>query len=145
MIEAKINMNTPNRYLQFEDPTVLKFEFQVNDNFDFEDTADDTDISTLVEIPNEADIDFDDDIPVYLSVFINYESDNAPYKITTKIMSLFKVSNLMSHEDALQILQTDSASILLSYLRPIISMMTAASGFEAMTVPMLDFSDSDND
>lgn len=98
-----------------------------------------------MEIPNEEDIDFDDDIPVYLSIFINYESDNTPYKITAKILSLFKVSNLMSHEDALQVLQTDAASILLSYLRPIVSMMTAASGFDALTLPMLDFSDSDDD
>lgn len=136
-------MNTPNKYLQFEDPTVLKFNFQINDNFDFEGIIDDTDISTLVEMPNESEIDFSDGIPVYLTVFINYENNNSPYKITTRIFSLFKVSELIEPDDALQILQTEGASILLSYLRPIISLMTASSGFEAMTLPMLDFSDEE--
>jgi len=137
-------MNTPSRYLQFEDPTVLKFNFQVNDNFDFESPVDDTDISTLVEMPSQSKIAFDGDIPVYLTVFINYEETNAPYKITTKILSLFQVSDRLSHDEALQILQTDGATILLSYLRPIVSMMTSASGFPAMTLPTLDFSNSDN-
>ena len=137
-------MNTPNKYLQFENPTVLKFNFQINDDFDFESTIDDTDISTLVEMPSESKIAFDGDIPVYLTVFINFEEANAPYKITTKILSLFQVSDRLSHEEALQILQNDGASILLSYLRPIVAMITSASGFPAMTLPMLDFSDSDN-
>ncbi|KRN98887.1 protein-export chaperone SecB [Companilactobacillus kimchiensis] len=138
-------MNTPNKYLQFEDPTVLKFDFQVNDDFDFDTPEDDTDISTLVEIPDKLDIDFEDDIPVYLTIFINYDGDNAPYKITARIMTLFQISNLLSHDDALQILQNEGASILASYLRPTISMMTASSGFPAMTLPTLDFSDSEND
>ncbi|WP_119327270.1 protein-export chaperone SecB [Companilactobacillus musae] len=137
-------MNTPNKYLQFEDPTVLKFNFQVNDNFDFEGEIDDTDISTLVEMPSQSELDFSDEIPVYLTVFINYENNNSPYKITTRIFSLFKVSQILEPEDALQILQTEGASILLSYLRPIVSMMTASSGFEAMTLPMLDFSDEED-
>lgn len=137
-------MNTPSKYLQFEDPTVLKFDFQVNDNFDFDETVDDTDISTLVEMPSELEIDFTDDIPVYLTVFINYESNNAPYKITARILSLFRVSDILPHDEALQVLQNEGASILLSYLRPIMSMMTSASGFPAMTVPMLDFSDSED-
>lgn len=136
-------MNTPNKYLQFEDPTILKFDFQVNDDFDFDDKVEDTDISTLVEMPSELEIDFDDDIPVYLTLFINYESDNVPYKITTKILSLFKVSDELSADDALQTLQTDGATILLSYLRPIVSLMTSSSGFPAMTLPMLDFEDND--
>ena len=138
-------MNTPNKYLQFEDPTVLKFDFQVNDDFDFEDSVDDTDISTLVEMPSEDEIDFNDVIPVYLTLFINYESSNAPYKITTRIMSLFQVSNELIPDDALQTLQTEGASILLSYLRPMVSMMTTASGFSALTLPMLDFSDAENE
>lgn len=138
-------MNTPEKYLQFEDPTVLKFDFQVNDDFDFDENVDDTDISTMVEMPNEEEIDFTDDIPVYLTVFINYENDNAPYKITTRILSLFRVSEVLPKGDALQLLQTEGASILLSYLRPIVSMMTSSSGFPAMTLPMLDFSDSETD
>jgi len=138
-------MNTPNKYLQFEDPTVLKFEFNVNDDFDFDDTTDDTDISTMVEMPSQEEIDFTDEIPVYLSVHVNYDNNNAPYKINMKILSLFKVSDLISADDAMQILQTDGASLLLSYLRPMVSMMTAASGFPAMTLPALDFTDSDND
>jgi len=138
-------MNTPNKYLEFENPTVLKFDFQVNDDFDFDDTIDDTDISTLVEMPTEDEIDFNEAIPVYLTIFINYENDNSPYKITARILSLFKVSNLLPQEDALQVLQDEGASILLSYLRPMVSMMTSASGFSAMTLPMLDFSDDDED
>lgn len=136
-------MNIPNKHLQFEDPTVLKFNFQINDNFNFEDTIDNTDISTMVEMPSRSEIDFDSDIPVYLTVFINYENTNSPYKITMKIFSLFKVSQSLTHDDALEELQTEGASILLSYLRPLVAMITSASGFEAMTLPTLDFSDEE--
>lgn len=139
-------MNTSSKYLQFEDPTILKFEFNVNEDFDFENSSeDDSDISTLVEMPGQDDIDFTDEVPVYLTVFVNYDNDNAPYKINMRILSLFKVSDLVTDEDAMQLLQTDGASILLSYLRPMVSMMTSASGFPAMTLPALDFSDSDDD
>lgn len=137
-------MNTPNKYLQFEDPTILKFEFNVNEDFDFENNADDTDISTLVEMPSQDEIDFSDEIPVYLSVFVNDDNDNAPYTINMQILSLFKVSEEIPEDDVLNLLQTDGASILLSYLRPMVSMMTSASGFPAMNLPTLDFSDSDD-
>ncbi|WP_119318639.1 protein-export chaperone SecB [Companilactobacillus formosensis] len=137
-------MNMTSKYLQFDNPTVLKFDFQVNDDFDFENDFDSADIGTLVEMPSEEEIDWNDDIPVYLTIFINQENDNVPYTITARIMTLFQVSELLPHSDALQLLQTDGASILLSYLRPMVSMMTSASGFPAMTLPILDFSDSDN-
>ncbi len=136
-------MNTTGKYLQFEDPTILTFNFDVNETFDFETDFDDADISTLVEMPSEMEIDFTDDIPVYLTIFINFNNDNSPYKINARIMSLFKVSNELTEDDALQMLQSDGASILLSYLRPIVSMMTASSGFPAMTLPLLDFSEND--
>lgn len=137
-------MNTQGKYLQFEDPTVLKFDFQVNDDYDFENSPDNSDINTVVEMPGENEIDFDDDIPVYLTIFLNGDDDNAPYQITARIMTLFQVSDLISDDDALQLLQNEGASILLSYLRPMVAMMTAASGFPAMTLPMLDFSDNDD-
>lgn len=137
-------MNTQGKYLQFEDPTVLKFDFQVNDDYNFENSTDNSDINTVVEMPGENEIDFDDDIPVYLTIFLNSEDDNAPYQITARIMTLFQVSDLISDDDALQLLQNEGASILLSYLRPMVAMMTAASGFPAMTLPMLDFSDNDD-
>jgi hypothetical protein len=105
-------MNTSSKYLQFEDPTILKFEFNVNEDFDFENSSeDDSDISTLVEMPGQDDIDFTDEVPVYLTVFVNYDNDNAPYKINMRILSLFKVSDLVTDEDAMQLLQTDGASI----------------------------------
>jgi len=136
-------MNTTSKYLQFEDPTITTFNFDINEDFDFEEDFDDADISTLVEMPPADEIDFDDEIPVYLTVFINFDNENAPYKINARILSMFKVSKELTEDDALQILQTDGAAILLSYLRPIISMMTASSGFPAMTLPLLDFSDND--
>lgn len=137
-------MNMTSKYLQFENPTVLKFDFQVNDDFDFENDFDSADIGTLVEMPSEEEIDWNDDIPLYLTIFVNQENDNVPYTITARIMTLFQVSELLTHSDALQLLQTEGASLLLSYLRPMVSMMTSASGFPAMTLPVLDFSDSDN-
>lgn len=137
-------MNTQGKYLQFEDPTVLKFDFQVNDDYDFENATDNSDINTVVEMPSAEEIDFDDDIPVYLTVFLNDDDDNAPYQITARIMTLFQVSESLSDDDALQLLQNEGASILLSYLRPMVAMMTSASGFPAMTLPMLDFSDDED-
>lgn len=144
-IAGETIMNTTDKYLQFEDPTILKFNFQVNDEFDFDGPSDDTDISTMIEMPDESEIDFNDDIPVYLTVYVNYDMENSPYKIAARIFSLFKVSELLTSDDAFQMLQTEGASILLSYLRPIVSMMTTASGFPAMTIPMLDFSDDDDE
>lgn len=137
-------MNAQGKYLQFEDPTVLKFDFEVNDDFDFENATDSSDINTIVEMPNTTEIDFNDDIPVYLTVFLNNDDDNAPYQITARIMTLFQVSDQLSDGEALQLLQNEGASILLSYLRPMVAMMTTASGFPAMTLPMLDFSDNED-
>lgn len=137
-------MNAQGKYLQFEDPTVLKFDFEVNDDFDFENATDSSDINTIVEMPNTTEIDFNDDIPVYLTVFLNNDDDNAPYQITARIMTLFQVSDQLSDDEALQLLQNEGASILLSYLRPMVAMMTTASGFPVMTLPMLDFSDNED-
>lgn len=137
-------MNTQGKYLQFEDPTVLQFDFQVNEDYDFEASTGDSNINTVVEMPSAREIDFSDDIPVYLTVFLNDEDDNASYQITTRIMTLFQVSDQLSEDEALQLLQNEGASILLSYLRPMVAMMTSASGFPAMTLPMLDFSDNED-
>lgn len=136
-------MNTQGKYLQFANPTVLKFNFQVNDNFDYETGGTDTDINTIVEIPKQSEINYNDDIPVYLSVFINQDNDNAPYTIDAKILTLFRVDDALTRAETPLILQSEGASILLSYLRPMIAMMTAASGFQTMTLPMLDFSHED--
>ena len=66
-------MNMTSKYLQFENPTVLKFDFQVNDDFDFENDFDSADIGTLVEMPSEEEIDWNDDIPLYLTIFVRSE------------------------------------------------------------------------
>jgi hypothetical protein len=138
-------MNTTNKYLQFDDPTILTFEFNVNEQFDFDSDFDDVDISTLVEMPDELEINWQEPVPVYLSVFINPDDSDAPYKINMKILAFFKVDRAVPESEAYQILQTEAASILLSYLRPMASMMVTASGFPPMTIPMLDFSDDDDD
>lgn len=136
-------MNAIDKYLQFDDPSVLEFNFTINEEFDPTEAFHKLDIQTMVEIPREMDIDWDSAVPVYLSLFINLDQEEAPYKIVTKISSFFKVDDNISQLDALQILKTDAASILLSYLRPLVSMMTAASGFPAMTLPMIDFNADD--
>lgn len=137
-------MNTINKYLQFDDPTITSFTINVNEEFDLDDNFEELDIKTIVEMPPELEINFNEPVPVYLNIFINPDDEKAPYEIDARITSMFTVSNDISETETLQILQTDVATILLSYLRPMVSMMTATSGFPAMTLPMLDFSDSDD-
>lgn len=136
-------MNKIDRYLQFDDPTVSEFDLKVNEQFDIVDGLEQLDIKTMIEMPPELEIDWSSAVPVYLSLFVNLDRDQVPYKISSKISSYFKVDDEISNVDALQILQTDAATILLSYLRPLVSMMTAASGFPAMTLPMIDFNSED--
>ncbi|MDY2995947.1 MAG: protein-export chaperone SecB [Faecalimonas sp.] len=119
---------------QFTNPKILSFELVSNPNFD-EESFEGFSIANNVEI---SEIEAGKKALVILSLQINNESDEYPFYISTKICAMFKHEGSKKFDSLLKI---NAPALLLSYIRPIISMMTVQSGFEALNIPFINFTD----
>ncbi len=77
---------------------------------------------------------------VVLSVEIGNKADNAsPFFIVAEETANFKwPDGSYNEEDTNRLLKGNAPSLLLSYLRPIIAMVTSASAFPAYNIPFID-------
>lgn len=69
-------------------------------------------------------------------------SKNIPYTVMAVIGSKFTWSDEYSEEIINKLLSINAPALLLSYVRPIISGVTNASGMEAFNIPFIDFTSS---
>ena len=125
--------------LQFTRPILKKCTFELNDHFDK--TGDKISISSKVSI-NEADHDIQSrtcDVGVRLVVGENNEK--APFYIEVIMVSKFRWEKELDCKiDSM--LKINAPALLISYIRPIITNLTANSRYPAYYLPFINFSDN---
>ncbi len=123
---------------QFLNPQITKIEYKVNDNF-APDTKD-------IEITNKFNVLINRDekenvATVVLEVTLGDNSDKSPFLISLSIVSEFKWDNVYDEGVVTELLSKNAPALLLSYARPMISMLTNASGLPTYNIPFYNFNE----
>ena len=120
---------------QFKNPTITKLVFELNDGFDRE-------AGKEINIPHKLThnvVKNEDKIAtVSLTIEVGERSSEFPFYILATEESMFKWDE--NTKDEKPLLKQNAPALLLSYLRPIVATVTAASPFGSYNLPFINFS-----
>lgn len=120
---------------QFKNPVLTDLVFEINNDFD---NHDKTQVQIGLGIGVNIEKKGNNEATVKLSVEIGERSSKTPYFIRAVEKSDFRWRN--EAENMVDILLSQNApSLLLSYLRPIIHQITAASPYGIYDIPFINF------
>lgn len=120
---------------QFSNPQLDSLEFKLNDNFE---TKDNQKIVIKPVFETKIQRVKDDNIAkVYLSIDIN---ENVLFSLNATIFAFFKWDdNVYNDEQIDNLLKYNASSLLIAYLRPIVSNITNMAGIPTYNIPFIDF------
>lgn len=123
---------------QFSNPYLTKLNFKINDDFDKDGYNGGMSIES--EITQEV-ITPDEEARVSLLLKLGNESNFYPFYFEIEMTALFKIANLNSkiNYSFSNLINTNAPAMLLSYARPIISLITSQSGMPAFYIPFINF------
>lgn len=117
-------------------PKILKIEFDVNKEFDFEKANSlklEFDITHTIKKYKDKN-----EAIVKLSIIIFPNEIKAPFSCKTEAVAQFIWGEGVPEETITQLLNTNAPALILSYVRPIISQITTFSGQPPFIIPLLD-------
>lgn len=123
---------------QFSNPSLLNLSFGLNDGFVSSE-------NTNIEIKSEVEIGpgpEDNSAIVILKLTIGKENVSAPFYIYAEECAAFRWNaEKIDEQHQEKLLKQNAPALLLSYLRPTISVITAASPFNAYDIPFMNFTE----
>lgn len=123
---------------QFSDPSLTKIEFCVNEGFE---NNREKEVKIAVNMAFQIDrSQKDNSARVELTLEIGEKSTSDPFYVCASEAADFRWPNELKQEMVEKLLNQNAPSLLLGYLRPIISQITAASPYNAYNLPFIDFS-----
>lgn len=122
--------------LQFLNPYLVELNFNENENFDRKNNKE-------LEMQNKFDIEIqkhkDENIAkVQLSLNINKDNEDAPFKLSIKVASDF-IWEDMEEKAVENMLNLNAPALLLGYMRPIVANITNVSSFPVYNLPFINF------
>ena len=127
-------------FFQFSNPRITHIEFTENMDFD-ESLFEGINISNSVSI---TPIDCEDNnmAQVQLTTKIGDDLDVFPFVLIISAMAEFicDVERLENFDDLLKI---NATSLLYSYIRPIVALVTSQAGFTPLHLPLVNFVDNE--
>ena len=119
---------------QFSEPRLCKLEFDLCNDFVLREN---TECNIQLKLETKIQKKDADEAVVLLQVLL--EGD-APYKIIAEESANFKWDmGEVDESDVEKFLQQNAPTLLLGYIRQIISTVTAASGYGAYNIPFINF------
>lgn len=121
---------------KFSNPQLLAVEFIINENFDpsnFEGFSMVNNVETNKN-PSEPEA------TVSLELIIGEKNDTSPFYIKIKNSAHFKSNNQQLFD---KLIDTNAPALLLSYIRPIVSLLTSQSRFKSFDIPFINFKKSE--
>ena len=123
---------------QFSNPSLTKMEFCINEEFE---SSQDKEVKIAVNMVVQIDRSAtDNNARVSLTLEIGKKDSEDPFYVCATEMAEFRWSEALNNEMVEKMLNQNAPSLLLGYLRPIISQITAASPYNAYNLPFIDFS-----
>ena len=125
-----------NSVLQFKNPQLTKLIFEINPNY----VVNNQQINIKKEFKtNVIHLQENEDI-VEFTIVIGTNDNTSPFYIKATESAIFKFNG--SDEIAKNnLLKCNAPAVLLGYLRPIISTITALSPYSAYNLPLIDFTE----
>lgn len=123
---------------QFTNPSLSYLKFEENKDF-VREQNEKIEIGTEIKVGNHKI----DDTKAIVSIFIKIgeEAVNVPFCIKTEFEAEFMWNKELNNEKVELFLNQNAPALLLSYVRPIISMITNASYFPVYNLPFINFTD----
>ena len=122
---------------QFTNPSLTKVEFGINEGFrNNNDKEVNIKINMTVSINRKEGCN---QAYVSLKVELGEKGDLTPYYIIATESANFRWNEDIAEEKVDKLLNQNAPSLLLSYVRPVISQLTGASPFEAFNIPFMNF------
>ena len=124
---------------QFSNPSLTKMEFCINEDFE---NSWDKEVKIAVNMGIQIDrSSTDNNARVSLTLEIGKKDSSDPFYVCATEMAEFRWPESLNLEMVEKLLNQNAPSLLLGYLRPIISQITAASPYNAYNLPFIDFSE----
>lgn len=130
-----------NSNFRFSNPQVIKFNFELNDAFVPKENQ-------ILNVEKEfhlqvSEIEKDNEmnkVVIVLEIKIGNEKPDSPFRIEVAEAALFKWKDGIYDQKKLnRLLNHNAPALLLSYIRPMITNVTANSKFPAYQLPFVDF------
>lgn len=123
---------------QFTDPELEKLEFDINAEYD----ADKFD-GILMESHTQVKRNDSNEAYVALTLRIGSNEENQPFIILVKMSANFSWEENLEEKLVKSLLKSNAPAALLSYIRPIVSMMTVSSKYPVLNIPFIDFTQNE--
>lgn len=125
---------------QFTNPTLTGLEFGLNEAFDNRGSVE---IQTKMEISVQTNREKkQNEATVSLKIKLGEKSEKNPFYIVAEEKANFRWEDGLDESMVTALLQQNAPALLLSYLRPVIVQITAASPYEAYNIPFIDFTET---
>lgn len=121
---------------QFTDPSLSYINFKENKNFMIE-KGKEIEISTNMTV-SIASIS-ESESAVGLLIKVGSEEENSPFYLETEVVANFRWSGDLKQDNIDTFLNQNAPALLLSYARPIVSLVTNSSHFPAYNIPFINF------
>lgn len=137
-------------FIQFSNPELVRSIFIVNESYDSHtEYKQKMKIETKAQEPHNLK-DNERESKVNLSIknfdvnIKDLEKKNIPYFVDISIQSKFKWSkeNNISKDEEIKMLKVNAASLILSYIRPLLAQLTGMSRFSTENIPFIDFTNN---
>lgn len=123
---------------QFSNPYLSELNFKINENFIYlKEKSVEFQIKSNVNV-NKHD-DEENSAMVELHMEIGSDNEECPFCISITEVAFFKWNSNVRDTDKL--LSQNAPALLLSYVRPIVSNITAASKYPAYNLPYMNFTE----
>ena len=124
---------------QFSNPSLLKL-FALNNGFETKD-ASQINISLESHVETQPGPE-ENSAVVVLNLLIGKKDDSSPFFIEAEEAALFRWNpEKVDAEHSEKLLKQNAPALLLSYLRPTISLITSASPYAAYDIPFMNFTE----
>lgn len=123
---------------QFTDPELEKLEFDINTEYD----ADNFD-GIVMESNTQVKRDGSNKAYVALTLQIGHSGGNQPFNILVKMSAEFSWEEELEEKLVKSLLNSNASAALLSYIRPIVSMITMSTRYPALNIPFVDFTQNE--
>lgn len=125
---------------QFRNPVLARLEFGINEGFNKKlNDKQEVNINMTVQVNKKFDVH---EAEVSLVFELGDKNDLNPFYVVATEKADFRWDDVLDNGTVEQMLNQNAPSLLLSYLRPIIAQITAASPYNSFDIPFINFKKS---
>ena len=116
---------------KFEKPILKRFSFNENEAFEKKEEL-------KIEIELEKEIERNEKTGGVSVILKTVNSNEIPFFIEIEMYSKFIWEEELTEEEIINALEINAPSLLISYIRPLVALVTGSSKYPAWNIPFLD-------